>query len=258
MIKIIKYDFLKKYKLISVILITAVLLNLLLIIKFNVKGSGAFLGLFPLGMLLLYIVDIIKMYGDDLNKKSGYMLFMTPISGYKIIISKVTTAILELLFILILYFVFILINASYISIKQGYDVPIGDIFTAINIVLSGSLGFNLGHVFVILLAALILAISFILTVYTSITIRKSIFAEIKYGGILSFIIFIILNWILSYTSGKLMSVLSPYYDNIINAGTNITATQLVYILLPVIVLSAFESILLTLGSGYLLENKINL
>jgi len=257
MFKIIKYDFIRKYKLILIILIAAVFLNLLAIVKFSVQGGVMFLGLFPIAMILLYIVDIIKMYSDDLNKKSGYMLFMTSYSGYKIIVSKLITAILEAIAILLLYLIFILINSIYFSTTQGFDLNVNEIISAVNTILSGRLGFNLGHVFVFLLTVLVFAIGFILTAYTSITIRKSIFSETKFGGVLSFIIFIALNWASSFSSSKLMSILPPYYDISGDLG-QISATQLIIALLPIIILSVVESILMTLGSGYLLEKRINL
>lgn len=87
MLNLIKYEFIKKYKLALITLILSVALNLYFIAK-GVAGSPTFLALFPIIMSVIYIGDIIKMYSDDLNKKSGYMLFMTPNSGYKIIVSS--------------------------------------------------------------------------------------------------------------------------------------------------------------------------
>lgn len=260
MFKIIKYDFIRKYKLLLITIICSILLNLLAVAKNGVNGSFGFLIAFPILIAILYIGDIIKMYSDDLNKKSGYMLFMTSHSGYQVVVSKVITAILEGLTILLLYLIFIIINSLYISFVQGFElnVNIGEVIKAINLVLSGNLGFNLGHVFVFLLTAFVLAISFIMTAYTAITIRKSLFSEVKLGGFLSFVIFVGLNWATSFTSGKLMSALSPNYENAINFGSRISATELVMLLLPVMILSAVESVIMIIGSGYLLEKKINL
>jgi hypothetical protein len=260
MLKIIKYDFIRKYMLILITIISAILLNILAITKSGTTGSIGFLVTFPLLIGTLYIGDIIKMYSDDLNKRSGYMLFMTSNSGYKIIVSKVITAILEGISIILLYLVFILINSVYISYAQGFEltININQVLYAINQVLSGNLGFNLGHVFVFLSAALILSISFILTAYTAITIRKSIFSEVKLGGFLSFVIFIALNWATSYVTSKLVSLMTPYYNNIQNSGNIISSTQLLMALIPIMVIVVIECLLMIIGSGYLLEKKINL
>ena len=261
MLKIIKYDFIKKYRLISIVLIISAMLNLFAIIKLKIEGSALFLGLFPMAMILLYIIDIIKMYSDDLNKKSGYMLFMTSNSGYKIIVSKVITAILESFAILLIYFIFIVINALYISSIQGFDfsININEIVSGINMFLSGNLGFNLGHLFIILFTILVFAISFIMSAYTAITVRKSIFSESKFGGLFSFIIFIALNWLTSYVSDKILSIVPSDYNILVNnLETYISASKLALSLLPVITLAIIEIILMAIGSGYLLEKKINL
>lgn len=256
MFNLIKYEFLRKYKLILMTVVSALIINLFLLTR-GVSGSSIFLVFFPLILSILYVSDIIRMYSDDLNKKSGYMLFMTPNSGYKIIVSKLITAVFEGLAIILLYFVFILLNGAYIIYVAGDYINLDEVIRAINMLLSGSLGFNLGHVFVLLFAALVFIIGFIITAYTAMTIRKSIFSENKFGGLLSFIIFIGLNWIISYTSGKLFSVLSPYYDSYANLN-NVSASELVVILFPMIAVSIIQSMLLTLCSGYLLEKKINL
>ena len=87
MLKLIKFEFIRKYKLLSMTLISAIALNILAISR-GPGGSTMFILLFPLVLSVLYLIDIIKMYSEDLNKKTGYMLFMTPNSGYKIISSK--------------------------------------------------------------------------------------------------------------------------------------------------------------------------
>lgn len=256
MLNLVKYEFIKKYKLILIVLIASAALNIFMITR-GAAGSSLFLVFFPMIMSILYIVDIIKMYSDDLNKKSGYMLFMTPNSGYKIIISKIITAIIEGLGILLLYFVFIIINGAYIIFLSGADINFNEIINVVNNLLSGSIGFNLGHIFMFLLTGLIFLISFLTTAYTAMTIRKSIFSEVKFGGMLSFIIFILLNWAISAISTEIFDILTPYYESFSNMP-RVTATELVYILLPINILSIIQSVILTFCSGYLLEKKINL
>lgn len=255
MLNLIKYEFAKKYKLALAALIISASLNIFLIAN-GVAGSAMFLAFFPMVMAIVYIGDIIKMYSDDLNKKSGYMLFMTPHSGYEIIVSKLITAVIEGLAILLLYFIYTLINGAYIIYMSGADINFNEIINAVNSLLSGSFGFNLGHVFMFLLTALLFLISFITTVYTAMTIRKSIFSEIKFGGALSFLIFILLNFAISKVSSEVFNLFTPYYNTFTMSRP--TATELVYIMMPINIWSIAQSIILTLCSGYLLENKINL
>lgn len=255
MLKLVKYEFIKKYKLALITLVVAIAMNLYLLTR-GMAGSTMFLALFPVIMAVVYIGDIIKMYGDDLNKKSGYMLFMTPKSGYEIIISKLITAIIEGLAILLLYFVFVVVNGSYIIYNSGIDININHVIVSVNDLLSGSFGFNLGHLFMFLLTAMLFLISFITTAYTAMTIRKSVFSEVKFGGAISFIIFILLNWALTSFSSEFYNLLTPYYNSY--SASMPTATELVYIFLPINIFSLIQSIILTICSGYLLEKKINL
>lgn len=143
---------------------------------------------------------------------------------------------------------------------MGDQIDYSQIVRGVNQLLSGTFGFNLGHVLVLLIAVLAFLIAFITTVYTAMTIRKSIFSEIKFGGLFSFIIFLLINWLLSLVSDKFHDIMTPYYDSInavSNAG-NISAGGLALILLPIISVFIIQAIVLTGFSGYLLEKKINL
>lgn len=258
MLNLIKYEFIKKSKLILIALIASLVANIYLFTK-GTGGSIIFLSTFPMIASVFYFVDILKMYSEDLNKKSGYMLFMTPNSGYKIIVSKILTAVVEGFALLFLYFIYVLINGFFILYNTGANINfnINEIIVSLNNLLSGSLGFNLGHIFMILITALLVLVGFLTTAYTAMTIRKSIFSEIKFGGALSFVIFLLINWGLSYVSTGILDMLTPYYD-FINAAARPTAQELVYIFMPINVLSLIEIVALTFCSGYLLEKKINL
>ena len=136
MLNLIKYEFIKKTNLV-IALILSIIVNLFLVLKFQTQGSTMFIGLFPLVIMTLYVVDVISMYSRDLNNKSGYMLFMTPNSGYKIIFSKLITAIIEGILILVVYFLIILINGMYVGLI--FNVDYNEVFSFINTFLSGAL-----------------------------------------------------------------------------------------------------------------------
>lgn len=261
MFNLLKYEFLRKYKSILMTIVITAVINLIAIYSTGEGGSTMMIGVFPIAMVFVYIFDVIKIYSDDINKISGYMLFMTPNSGYKIILSKIITAILEGIGILLLYFTLVVANGFYLMAKADFTVNINEIINFINRFLDGSFGFDLGHVFVMFINIFIFIIGFIMTVYTAITIRKSIFSEIKFGGFLSFVIFILLNWSTTYLSSKILPLFTPVYENMVIIGRNgvsVTVEELIVILLPMAALSIIESVLMIIGSGYLLEHKINL
>lgn len=262
MLRIMKYDFIKKYRLFAIFLITAALINLLLVFNYTETGSMLFIGLFPVVLSILYIVDIIKMYSDELNKKSGYMLFMTPNSGYSIVLSKVSTAVVEGVAVILLISLISIINASYVAIYNGYEVG-WNFIEFLNQLLNNSLGIHISQILVILFAMLLLFITFILTVYTSMTIRKSIFSEIKFGGLFSFIIFIALNWGISVGAEKISNLIEPsysqwLYDSLLIPHINPTAGEMFLAMLPSLILMVLLCSAMTAASGYLLEKRINL
>ncbi len=259
MLKLIKFEFIRKYKLLTMTLISAIALNILAMSR-GIGGSSMFLLFFPIVLSVLYLVDIIKMYSEDLNKKTGYMLFMTPNSGYKIISSKLLTAVLEGFALFLMYFIFILINGVFIAVSMGNEIYYSQIIAVVDNLLSVSFGFRSGHVLIFLLATLTFLIAFITTVYTAMTIRKSIFSEIKFGGLFSFIIFLLINWGLSYVSSIFFNIIAPYYDSIdtVSSTGSVSVGGFAMTLLPMIVVLIIQAIAFTGISGYLLEKKINL
>jgi hypothetical protein len=266
MLKLIKYEFIKKSKLLLILLITAILANLAVAVAFGEYGIGLFLGLTPIALIILYLYELIRTYSDDLNKKTGYMLFMTPNSGYKIIGSKLIFIITEGLILFVSYLIFLFINICALALKATGDFSeithaVNEIINAVNSGVIAQFGINLGDVLLIVLMILVSAIVFTLIVYSAMTIRKSIFSDIKYGGIISFIIFIGLN----YVYGKLANLISTAFQFEViteRINTNFAMTYPSSAMFEMfgitIAFNVIISILLLLGSGYLIEKKINL
>lgn len=266
MLKLLKYEFIKKSKLLLILLITAILANLAVAIAFGEMGVGLFLGFTPFALIILYLYELIRTYSDDLNKKTGYMLFMTPNSGYKIIGSKLIFIITEGLILFTSYIIFLIVNIVALALKATGDFSeitraINEMINAINSGVITQFGINLGDVLLIIIMILVSAIVFALIVYSAMTIRKSIFSDIKYGGLISFIIFIVLN----YIYGNLANFVSNAFQfNVITEriNTNFTVTYpsaAMFELFGIaIVFNVIISVILIIGSGYLIEKKINL
>ena len=256
MYKLIKYNFLRKGMLLAVVVVCTVLANLFVGIRYGEIQIAAFLSVAWIGLAILLVVDIILMYSRDLNSTEGYMVFMTPNSGYKILASKVVTAIIEGFAILVFYSAIIFINY-----KIFFN---GDIsFTDIEL----PLGFSLAHFTVFLAIALILIIQFILTIFTALTVRKSLLANVKFGGLLSFVVFIILNIIITKFYELISNILSIADANVFNitmeseygiSGAIVPVGELITQMAPIIGITLFTTAVLAVVSGYLLEKKINL
>jgi hypothetical protein len=262
MLKLVKYEFIKKSNLLLILLITAILANVGLGLAYGENGMALFLGLSLIILSILYLYELVRTYSDDLNKKTGYMLFMTPNSGYKIIVSKLIFIILEGLVLFVSYFIFVFFNLIAIAFKMTGDFSkiiagIQEIMNGFNMLLSGSFGFNIGDFFLIILMSLISIIVFVLIIYSAMTIRKSIFSNSKFGGLLSFIIFIIISFI--YTN--LMHFVGEAFQfNAIAQTVLMTypSAEMFKIFGIMIIFNSIIIAALMLGSGYLIEKKINL
>lgn len=245
MLNLIKYEFVKKYRMFLVVIITTILAGIFMSYKFGELGLPVFAVILSVGLFILYSVDVIQMYSQDINKKTGYMVFMTPNNGYTIIGSKVITALLEG-FGMVIFFILVVILNSFIVYGPGN-------FSEINF---NNGGISYTSIFIVLTTVLLFAIQFVLTIYAAITIRKSVLANVKLKGLISFGIFLLLNYIIT----KLYSI--PY--DILNFSkydvmVDITQTvELLKLLSPAMLTSTILCVALTFLSGYLLEKKINL
>lgn len=249
MFNLIKYEFVKKYRMSIAVIVTAILVGIFMSLKFGETGLPIFVVILSISLFILYAVDVIQMYSQDINRKTGYMIFMTPNSGYTVIGSKVITALLEGLAMLIFFILIITLNSA---IVYGTDN-----FFEISF-LYGHLSFKEGilYMVIILSAMLLFAIQFLLTIYSSITIRKSILANVKLKGLISFAIFLLLNYIIGKISVIPYEILD-YPKNHVMVNMPL-ASELLKMLAPAMLTSIVLSSLLTFLSGYLLEKKINL
>ncbi len=265
MLKLIKYEFIKKSKLLLILLVTAIIANIGIGLAFKEEGIALFLSLSSIALVILYLYELIRTYSDDLNKKTGYMLFMTPNSGYKIIGSKLIFIITEGLILFLSYFIFLFLNLVVIALRTTGDFSlimkgISEIINGFNSVVIMQFGMNLGDILLIVIMLLISVIVFALIVYSAMTIRKSIFSNTKFGGLISFIIFIALNFIY----GKLMNFIGEafQFDVLTKQINDMTITypssSMFRIFGVIIVFNIIVSAVLMLTSGYLIEKKINL
>ena len=225
MMNLIKYEFIKKYSLFTSLLVWGILGNLVCKIIFGYNGSIVYVTAIPWVLFIVYISDLVKSYSSELDNKTGYMLFMTPNSGYAIIFSKLISIFITGAGLVLVYFIISSFNGM--MLKVVYEMDFLEVIKLIAIEANYS-------------------ITFILIVYTSITIRKSILSNSKYRGVLSFIIFLSLSFVIVHFDG-----LTFFVNNQANIDREISLTL-------ALVFNGIVSVGLAILSGYLLENKINL
>lgn len=264
MLNLIKYEFARKSTNLLILFATTIILNILAILIYNVPGAIFTMTLVPMIVSVIFLVEIVRTYSDDINKKSGYMLFMTPNSGYEIITSKIITIVLLGLILIVSLLLLTLVNGMYITYIAYPDMEtiktlITTFINEANYYLQLNLNTNINIIIFVLIQTFILTITFISTIYTAITIRKSVFSDIKFGGVLSFVIFILLNTIFSRVSNIAMELFSNLDNNIIVfTPNNINYTNLIIGTLPFTLTTIAFIVLFVATSGYLIEHKINL
>ena len=121
MLNLIKYEIDRRRKAILTFLAIVIVVQSLIIFGFYRGGGWIALSVFSIvlitiGVYLFMIFDGIRTYYLDLNRSEGYMLFLTPNSGYKIIASKLVVNFFEL--ILFVFAAVVMLLLDYFIIKS--------------------------------------------------------------------------------------------------------------------------------------------
>lgn len=199
MLKLIKYEYLKRLNILLIALGSLIVFEIAYILTlvggFNWLPISLLLAVgFPFILYLLVLVDNIYHYSADLNQKSGYMLFLTPTSGYQIIGSKLIYAALETLICAT-----IAILSIWVNYKLGYHfyapridsqqlAMIESIFNEIRFVLPGT-----KEIVIIGMMGSLQWFTFLTTIFAAITLRKTLLSNAPLKGLFSFFFFIALN-----------------------------------------------------------------
>ena len=174
MFNLIKYEILKKKKSILLILGLLAVMEVYILIN-SVNGSYSYLGYMffaAVALFIAHIIGVITYYSRDLKTKEGYMIYMTPNSGLKITLAKSLAAIIEGVGIIVLLGVLLLINIIFLG---GFTDG------------SGTFTYNLDIVPIFYALGWLLYI--ISAIFTSITLVRTIFNKVRFGGIITFFTF---------------------------------------------------------------------
>lgn len=204
--KLIKYELIRKKNILMISASITFLVELFLLFMLY-KGGGwiggfitvSFLMIF--GMAIFILIDNVNLLSSDLNKKSGYMLFLTPNHGYNIIGAKMIVGLIEALFGFTLVGIFCYINYKYASYIYYEDMPdmVKSVFESI-VGMSNEYGVRWYHFALVIASQLVKWLTFITTVYLALILRKTLVANAKFKGIISFLIFVVLNIVMGTIS----------------------------------------------------------
>jgi len=248
MLKLMKYEFKKQALTKGIMLALVAVIEVVFLIGVVVKTNEALFSI-PLAIIMLVAfaavlfvsIESVFTFSNDLKTKSSYMLFMTPYSSFTIIGAKLFVSFITL-FLTGLAFLFLITgNFTLMAMRIGGVAEVRDMialylneFWNIHISFYDVLR---GVVWVLINFAV-----FITTAFVSMAISATVLANKRMKGLVSLIIFIILNLVFTGIANRIIHGdiwTSGYFW--LSCGLNLIYLVATYY-----------------GTGWLLDRKISL
>ena len=261
MIKLMKYEFRKLRTVLLIMVGALVVLEACYLIGDRIGSyrlTGVSLGLLMALVFAVYIYILIAgmvSYARELNDKTGYMAFMTPVSPLGIVVSKLLFTILASVVVTALFGTAVYYDLS----KQFAELELsGDVMRSLDFtftLFTGSLGNNITLMKVILNLALeagAVLISILLTLCTSylaVTLSATLLQNKK--NFIRFAVTVILFFVLSFGTGKVSEL-------VVHDGVIETTEQLLSRLGAQAAVDFAFAALFAGASAWLLDRKVSL
>lgn len=141
--------------------------------------------------------EAIFTYANDLKNKSGYMLFMTPNSNQKILGSKILVSVITMF---VAGVIFLLLAFADVTFMLARFSQLNELWILIKSFLEGVNSVDITWSLVIIAAAAMLLswINLLVTGFLAVTISHTVLANIKMNGLISFVLFLVINFISSF------------------------------------------------------------
>lgn len=256
MLKMMKYEYRRGVFSLLVVITALAAAELLFLIgifaeKDLLTGLGiTFLVLGGWASFMFVLIYGVIIYSQDLKNKTGYMVFMTPISNYKIIGAKLLSILLT--GATLVAFLGLLIVVDYNLLKShnggvaGAEIVLDEIL--------GTRGLSIGSVIAnvagLIAIALIQFYTMITIAYLAVSLSLTVLQNKKIKGVVSFILFVALYVLVSYIAYKL-----PHLGKNVQVETMLDA---MYKNIPQLILYVVCMIGSYIGSATLLSKKISL
>lgn len=260
MFKLIKYEIIGKYKALGILSIIIIILNLLLLTRWNSWGKGPVIALSIMISTVATVVLFIwciGIFSHDVYDDKGYLTFTIPQSGYSILGSKLIVSLIFSIIISIVSGIFIYgftINAVDISKELDTAGVKINIITSVLFVVSMYAESILG----------------LLEIYFAITITRLAIFRKKLGKFIAFVAFIIEMVILGFVNWglgkifpqelhvKIFNGVSGSIANFSGSGTDIVTNGISIEIVRDLVFPIVLFIGLFIATSYMIEKKIDL
>jgi ABC-2 type transport system permease protein len=259
MARIMKYEFIKnrfRYLIMAAIL-------LLVEVGFLITNAASYhilsgmlllLMVAEVGTLLIVIFEGIAMFNRDLREKTGYMVFMTPLPSWQILLGKIAVILLvgSALFIGYTFLGYLDLHLLVGAMKR--EDPSSAMIPMLSALLDQLYGPDSMITLVKLLLCIICFVAyFVCLAYLSSTISASVLRGKKGGKVISLVLFIAMIILAGYINSK--------FTGFGHAGVTLGANGLELKISEVWISLIFElgcSAAALAFSSYLLENKVDI
>ncbi len=265
--KLLKYEFLRRKNTLLAFAIILAVAECLIIFGLY-KGDGWLALSIILSVLIIgttyfcALLDTIWSYFSDLKNKHGYMLFLTPNSGYKIIGSKALFGLVELFISVAVVFILTAIN---LTVAKGIYAP--ESTELHNMIIQLKVNFkdlipSLWQIIQFVLMTLLQWFNIIMMGIFAITLSKTVFSTGKHRFLLSLMFFILLSIVVQFITVSVMTPFGLFGDMIkIEMSNNVPIAASLHMNKYFLIGSVLYVIYITLFyffSGRLLHKRIDL
>ncbi|MDO4617833.1 MAG: hypothetical protein Q4B03_10380 [Lachnospiraceae bacterium] len=148
-------------------------------------------------------VAILVQYSRDVNRKSGYMLFMTPNSYYKIVGSKILTSLVLVIGLILLGILLAALDGFAAAAKYGYltNLDFAGALRELGFRIDVAAGLRSVGWFV---SGFFGWVSIFTPIFFVMTLNKAVFSNWKCRGLISFVLFLILMGLFGFIENQLI------------------------------------------------------
>lgn len=219
MLKLMKYELRKQWfsKLFILIVVGIIEIGFLFgIAKDDSNSAGVAMGLmvFVAFVAIMFVsFECIMTYSKDLKTKQSYMLFLTPNSTYKIVGAKVVTSVAQIG--ITAAFMIAVVSMNIFIVMLRYQ-NIEEMMKMLQEMIKEVMGWDVdyGLILIALVAFLLEWISKVIMGILAITLSATFLSNTKGKGIVSLILFFVLNYVVSKVGHLIMPNSMVLFDQL--------------------------------------------
>ena len=179
------------------------------------------------GIAIMGILSVATLH-KDMNTRQGYMLFMTPNSCYKILGAKVIECALSILITGAFFFALGWLDFS-LLLGKGANQQIWDMVRQMIQTVNSSVKLDVPHISALVFSMLASWLCTITTAYLADVVSSSLLNGKKGNGIVTFLLFLALNWGISKLIGLIPSSLSVITVLLLDGAAALVLAAVMYV-----------------------------